>query len=78
LLCSLTSASEVSYSEQWDMEYMGKKISAGKFKSMLLDIFGYCYPENEFFTVDREAVASYKAHVDKKIVELREDILSLL
>ena len=38
-------------------------IVSGKFRSMLIDIFGRSYPERQFFLVDRDAVARYKARV---------------
>jgi hypothetical protein len=61
LLCALTSAAEVAYTEQ---SYPGQpSLVSGKFRSMLIDIFGRTYPEKDFFAVDRDAVARYKARV---------------
>ena len=59
LLCSLTSAENVRFFEQKEM---GDDIISGKFSSMLKDIFGKSYKENELFNVDRELVYKYKEH----------------
>jgi hypothetical protein len=68
LLCALTSAEQVAYAEQREGDVPG--VISGKFRSMLTDIFGRTFPEQEFFAVDRNAVAAYKArvHANMKIV----------
>jgi len=60
LLCALTSAERVAFSEQQED---GTGRSSGKFRSLLLDIFGRTWPESTLFEVDREAVALYRARV---------------
>lgn len=61
LLCALTSAESVAYTEQ---PASGQtSIVSGKFRSMLIDIFGRNYPERTFFPVDRGAVTRYKRRV---------------
>jgi hypothetical protein len=72
LLCALTSAELVAYAEQREGEVPG---TSGKFRSMLLDIFGRTFPEQQFFPVDRDAVARYKAqvHANVKLVSERID-----
>ena len=61
LLCALTSAETVAYQEQ--PVGGGTSIVSGKFRSMLIDIFGRTYPEKTYFAVDRDAVARYKKRV---------------
>jgi hypothetical protein len=34
---------------------------SGKFRSLLIDVFGRTWPESDFFEVPREAVAAYRA-----------------
>lgn len=75
LLCALTSAEQVGYIEQREMD--GKTVS-GKFRSMLIDIFGHNYPENMFWKVDRDAVTAYKAKVRANTDEMRTRIATLL
>lgn len=75
-LCALTSAELVAYADQ-SLEQMPHLIS-GNFRSMLIDIFGRSYPENEFFMVDRDAVARYKARVHANVAMLRERIEATL
>jgi len=58
LLCALTSAERVAYREQ--REDGSGKLS-GKFRSLLIDIFGRTWPEEHFFEVPRDAVAAYRA-----------------
>jgi hypothetical protein len=61
LLCAFTSAEMVAYQEQ---SAGGETaIVSGKFRSMLIDIFGRTYPEKVYFAVDRDAVARYKKRV---------------
>ena len=76
LLCALTSAEEVSYTEQ--REIAGGKIESGKFRALLLDVFGRTFPEDEFFRVDRDAVLRYKMMVEANMVELGKQIRALL
>jgi Flp pilus assembly protein TadD len=58
LLCALTSAERVAYREQRED---GSGMLSGKFRSLLIDIFGRTWPESDFFEVPREAVAAYRA-----------------
>lgn len=74
LLCALTSAEQVSYSEQRDT---GSDIS-GKFRSLLIDVFGKALPDNEFWDVDRDAVISYKSYVSSNVALLRTRLHALL
>ena len=72
LLCALTSADMAAYAEQPSQDAPG--IVSGTFRSMLIDIFGRSFPERDFFLVDRDAVARYKARVHRNIAALRERI----
>lgn len=76
LLCALTAAETVSYAEQPSPQMPG--IVSGEFRSMLIDIFGRSYPENQFFMVDRDAVRRYKAQVHRNVAAVRERIDSIL
>jgi hypothetical protein len=76
LLCALTSAAEVAYSEQREGDQAGSM--SGKFRSMLIDIFGRTYPEQNFFAVDRDAVARYKAHVRDNVGKIGTQLDSML
>jgi len=76
LLCALTSAELVAYAEQ-PAEQMPDMVS-GKFRSMLIDIFGRSYPEKEFFMVDRDAVRRYKARVHRNVAKVGERIDAIL
>ncbi|MBS0247619.1 MAG: methyltransferase domain-containing protein [Proteobacteria bacterium] len=76
LLCALTSAEYVAYSEEPSGRMPG--IVSGKFRSMLIDIFGRTYPEQQFFMVDRDAVARYKAGVHGKVAAMREQVAAIL
>lgn len=58
LLCALTSAERVAYKEQRED---GSGNNSGKFRSLLIDIFGQTRPESNFFEVPRDAVAAYRA-----------------
>jgi tetratricopeptide (TPR) repeat protein len=58
LLCALTSAERVAYSEQRE-DGSGK--NSGKFRSLLIDIFGRTWPESNFFEFPQDAVAAYRA-----------------
>jgi hypothetical protein len=75
LLCALTSADMVAYAD----EPSGRMLTpSGHFRSMLIDIFGRSYPQKQFFLVDRDAVARYKAQVHKNMAELRARIEATL
>jgi len=58
LLCALTSAEQVAYREQRED---ASGMVSGKFRSLLIDIFGRTFPESKFFEVQRDAVAAYRA-----------------
>jgi hypothetical protein len=74
LLCALTSANSVSYSEQNDFN-IGV---SGKFRSMFLDVFGRTFPENTKFSVDRDAVLTYKGVIRKNTDLIKEYISKIL
>ncbi len=76
LLCALTAAENVAYAEQPSAQMPG--IVSGEFRSMLIDIFGRSYPENQFFAIDRDAVRRYKARVHRNVAAVRERINSIL
>lgn len=77
LLCALTSAEQVGYVEQ--REYPGAPaMVAGKFRSMLMDVFGRVYPENRLFPVERDRVAAYQRAVTTRVDDLRRDLGSML
>ena len=76
LLCALTSAHTAAYAEEASRQMPG--IVSGKFRSMLIDIFGRTFPANEFFMVDRDAVARYKARVHRNVARVGERIEQLL
>jgi hypothetical protein len=76
LLCALTSASQVAYVEQREMG--DRTFASGKFRSMLLDIFGQTFPETLFWKVDRERVAAYKAKVRANTDAMRARLAELL
>jgi len=76
LLCALTSAERVSFHEQ--REGRDNDEVSGKFGSMLLDIFGRTWPEDEWFEVDRAAVVRYKMKVEANMAALRQQIVDLL
>ena len=67
LLCALTSADQASYSEQRDT---GAE-NSGKFRSLLLDVFGKELPANTFWDVDHDAVTAYKSRVCSNIASIR-------
>lgn len=75
LLCAMTSAREVAYSEQFEDPY---GTGSGKFDALLTDIFGRSFPPEEFFAVDREAVTAYKTKVAANTVILQEKIAECL
>ena len=74
LLCALTSAEEVGYRDPREMNGQ----TAGKFRSMLLDVFGRDYPEDQMWPVDRRAVIAYKAKVANGVSLLARDLAALL
>ena len=76
LLCALTSSEIVSYSEQYESN--NKNIKSGKFRSMLMDIFGMTFPENTRWQVNRNAVADYKLKVKNNTEMLKIDIGRML
>jgi hypothetical protein len=76
LLCALTSAEQVAYQEQRVVP--GSDEVTGKFASMLIDIFGRSFPEDQPFRVDREAVRRYKIRVAENVAALRDELAELL
>ncbi len=75
LLCALTSAEFVGFHEQREA---GSGEWSGKFRSMLLDVFGMDYPEDQMFPVNRDCVVAYKERVRKNVQGLRADLARLL
>ena len=67
----MTSAEEVAYYEQQDD---GSGENSGKFRSMLLDVFGVHHPPDAFFAVDRQAVREDRSHVQKAMQSLTTDL----
>lgn len=59
-LCALTSADQVAYTEQRED---GSGQTSGKFRSLLMDVFGRTWPESTMCGFDRDAVAGYRARV---------------
>jgi hypothetical protein len=51
---------------------------SGKFRSMLIDIFGRTFPEKNFLLVDRDAVAGYKARVHDNVAKVGAQIGAML
>jgi hypothetical protein len=76
LLCALTSAELAAFTEQPSQQMPG--IMSGKFRSMLIDIFGRTYPEKQFFMVDRDAVVRYKTRVHNNVGKVAHTIDSIL
>ncbi len=76
LLCALTSAHYAAYAEQPSGHMPG--VVSGTFRSMLTDVFGRTYPEQQFFMVDRDAVARYKARVHRNVAKAAERIEATL
>lgn len=77
LLCALTSAEQVAFREQHDMTYR-PEVASGKFRSMLLDVFGRHFPEDVFFPVNRDFVARYKELVDRNMLIVKNTLAALL
>lgn len=76
LLCALTSAEQVAYREQREMQ--PNNAPSGKFRSMLHDVFDRTFPENTIWPVDRRRVAAYKASVRANTDALRSHLAKLL
>jgi hypothetical protein len=76
LLCALTSAETAAYAETPSAQAGG--IVSGTFRSMLIDIFGRSYPERQFFLIERDAVARYKARVHRNVAAVRRRIEATL
>ena len=76
LLCALTAAETAAYAEAPSAQAGG--IVSGTFRSMLIDIFGRSYPERQFFLVERDAVARYKARVHHNVAAVRRRIAATL
>ena len=76
LLCALTSADLVAYAER--PSALMPDVVSGKFRGMLIDIFGRTFPEKKFFMVDRDAVSRYKARVHRNVAKLGERIDTIL
>lgn len=76
LLCALASADEVAYVEQ--RETADRSLTSGKFRSMLIDVFGQVFPESVAWRVDRDRVAAYKAKVRANTDEMRARLAALL
>ena len=74
LMCALTSAEAVAYDEQ---DEMGEGLS-GKFRSMLIDVFGREPPPQQLWRVNRPAVVSYKQKVRAGVRTLTADIAQVL
>ncbi len=74
LLCAFTSAEKVAYEEQ---QQGNDGIYSGKFRSLLIDVFGRTFPPNEFFSVDRAAVIAYKVKVQKAMTAMRVALAEL-
>jgi tetratricopeptide (TPR) repeat protein len=75
LLCALTSAERVGYREQREE---GGGMSSGKFRSMLVDIFGRTFPEETLFEVNRAQVLAYKQGVEQRVQNLKAHIHRIL
>jgi hypothetical protein len=76
LLCALTSAEEVGYREQ--RESGDPALASGKFRSLLIDVFGRTYPEGALWHVDRDKVAAYRVRVRRNTEGVRDRIAELL
>jgi len=76
LLCALTSAELAAYADLPSAEVPG--IASGRFRSLLIDVFGRTYAEKKFFMVDRDAVARYKAQVHRNVAKVGERIDAIL
>jgi hypothetical protein len=70
-LCALNSADTIAYADNLT-------VPSGEFRSLLIDIFGRSFPDNDFFQVDREAVLRYRARVHRNVALMRARIDALL
>ena len=70
-LCALNSADTIAYADEL-------AVPSGEFRSLLIDIFGRSFPDNDFFQVDREAVLRYRARVHRNVGLMRARIDALL
>ena len=75
LLCALTSADLAAYAETPAQQ---PDLSAGQFRSMLIDIFGRTWPQQKFFLVDRDAVTRYKTRVHQNVSKIGARIGAIL
>lgn len=75
LLCALTSADLAAYAETPAQQ---PDLSAGQFRSMLIDIFGRTWPQQKFFLVDRDAVIRYKTRVHQNVSKIGARIGAIL
>ena len=75
LLCALTSADLAAYAE---MPAQQPDLSAGQFRSMLIDVFGRTWPQQKFFLVDRDAVIRYKTRVHQNVSKIGARIGAIL
>lgn len=75
LLCALTSAEKVGYREQREE---GEGMVSGKFRALLLDVFGRTFPEETLFDIDRSQVLRYKSAVDSNVSRMQKNIYRLL
>ena len=66
----------MAYSEQPAADR--PSLMSGKFRSMLIDIFGRSYPEKSLFAVDRDAVTRYKARVRGNVENVRTELEKML
>ena len=51
---------------------------SGKFRSMLIDIFGRTFQEKAFFAFDRDAVARYKKRVRRNVAAVGARLEAIL
>lgn len=65
--CALTSASEVGYCEVRDPDTWQP---SGRFRSVLMDVFGECPPEGRLFSPHRDAVVAYKERMQARARDL--------
>jgi hypothetical protein len=75
LLCALTSADLAAHAE---VPVQQPDLSAGQFRSMLIDIFGRTFPQQKFFLVDRDAVIRYKMRVHRNVAKIGARVGAIL
>lgn len=51
---------------------------SGKFRALLLDVFGRTFPEETLFDIDRSQVLRYKSAVDSNVSRMQKNIYRLL